>query len=366
MRTIRIGLTGPIGCGKSTVAGMLAEHGAVVIDADRQVREVYEDAAVREAVTERFGPTIRTPDGSIDRRALARIVFDDAGALRDLEAIIHPAVRPRILAGIDAADTGVRRRSSWRPSSWSKVASPDCATRSGWSPATRRSSVADCGIAACRRTTPTVALPPSATFATASSQSPRAGLIRPGRLTRHAPTSIGPDRAAALEQHDRTSARITALGQSGERAASVNRIPRGQGAAPEEPSVRRRVEQQQHHVLEAGVPKLQGDAAVERLHVPRSGLGLNRQVPVETSDQGVPGAAVPGDRERHLGQKHQAGMEPESQSLDQCGVSGIPDRILPRGRTSRQIQADGDPESRGLLQRETRDKTAFDPARLGH
>ena len=55
MRTVRIGLTGPIGCGKSTVAGMLAEHGAVVIDADSLVREVYEDAAVREAVIERFG-----------------------------------------------------------------------------------------------------------------------------------------------------------------------------------------------------------------------------------------------------------------------------------------------------------------------
>ena len=109
MRTVRIGLTGPIGCGKSTVAGMLAEHGAVVIDADHLVREVYDDAAVREAVARRFGPDIRTPDGSIDRRALARIVFDDAGALRDLEAIIHPAVRPRILAGIDAADTSRAR-----------------------------------------------------------------------------------------------------------------------------------------------------------------------------------------------------------------------------------------------------------------
>ena len=105
MRTIRIGITGPIGCGKSAVAGMLAEHGAVVIDADHVVREVYEDAAVREAVIDRFGPDVRAPDGSIDRRALARIVFDNAGALRDLEAIIHPAVRPRILAGIDAADT---------------------------------------------------------------------------------------------------------------------------------------------------------------------------------------------------------------------------------------------------------------------
>jgi dephospho-CoA kinase len=104
MRTARIGITGPIGCGKSTVAAMLAEHGAIVINADRLVREVYEDAAVRQAVVDRFGPDVRTSDGSIDRRALARIVFDDPTALRDLEAIVHPAVRPRILAGIEAAD----------------------------------------------------------------------------------------------------------------------------------------------------------------------------------------------------------------------------------------------------------------------
>jgi dephospho-CoA kinase len=77
-----------------------------VIDADSLVREVYEDAAVREAVVERFGPGVRTSDGSIDRRALARIVFDDPEALRGLEAIVHPAVRPRILTGIDAADSG--------------------------------------------------------------------------------------------------------------------------------------------------------------------------------------------------------------------------------------------------------------------
>jgi len=104
VRMARIGITGPIGCGKSTVAGMLAEHGAVVINADRLVREVYEDAAVRQAVVDRFGPDVRTSDGSIDRRALAGIVFDDPAALRDLEAIVHPAVRPRILAGIEAAD----------------------------------------------------------------------------------------------------------------------------------------------------------------------------------------------------------------------------------------------------------------------
>jgi dephospho-CoA kinase len=104
VRTLRIGITGPIGCGKSTVAGILAEHGAAVIDADQVVREVYEDDAVRDAVAARFGASVRAADGSIDRGALARLVFGDAEALRDLEAIVHPAVRPRILAAIDAAE----------------------------------------------------------------------------------------------------------------------------------------------------------------------------------------------------------------------------------------------------------------------
>ncbi|HEU5204129.1 MAG TPA: dephospho-CoA kinase, partial [Candidatus Limnocylindrales bacterium] len=104
MRTLRIGLTGPIGCGKSTVAGMLAERGVRVIDADDVARATYQERAVRDAVVARFGESVRLADGSIDRASLARIVFADQDALRDLEAIVHPAVRPRILASIDAAE----------------------------------------------------------------------------------------------------------------------------------------------------------------------------------------------------------------------------------------------------------------------
>ncbi|MFL5679313.1 MAG: dephospho-CoA kinase [Chloroflexota bacterium] len=109
-RTLRIGLTGPIGCGKSTVAGWLAARGAVVVDADEVARSVTDPGEpALAAVLERFGADVRRPDGTLDRAALARIVFSDAAQLRELEAIIHPAVRPRIVAAMDAAaDAGAR------------------------------------------------------------------------------------------------------------------------------------------------------------------------------------------------------------------------------------------------------------------
>lgn len=102
--TIVIGLTGPIGCGKSTVAGWLGELGAVVVDADLVAREVVEpgEPALGD-VLEAFGPEVAAPDGSLDRAALGRIVFTDPEALAQLEAIVHPAVRPRILDRIAAA-----------------------------------------------------------------------------------------------------------------------------------------------------------------------------------------------------------------------------------------------------------------------
>ena len=108
--TVRIGLTGPIGCGKSTVASWLGERaGVVVIDADQVARDVLEPGQpALVAVIARFGSGLVGPDGSLDRAALGRIVFADPAALRDLEAIVHPAVRPRILAAIaQAAAEGV-------------------------------------------------------------------------------------------------------------------------------------------------------------------------------------------------------------------------------------------------------------------
>jgi dephospho-CoA kinase len=104
-RPLRIGITGPIGCGKSTVAGWLGELGARVIDADQVAREVTPlGSAPLAAIVEAFGAGILRPDGTLNRPALGRIVFSDPSALARLETIIHPAVRPRILELLAEAD----------------------------------------------------------------------------------------------------------------------------------------------------------------------------------------------------------------------------------------------------------------------
>ena len=92
-----IGLTGGIGPGKSTVSAMLAERGAVVVDADAIVRELQQPGTpVFDAMVERFGREIVAADGTLDRAAVADRVFDDPAALADLNAIVHPAVGAEI------------------------------------------------------------------------------------------------------------------------------------------------------------------------------------------------------------------------------------------------------------------------------
>jgi len=93
-RPVLIGLTGPIGCGKSTVAGFLREIGGVVIDADELAREATKAGATTlPLIRERFGDGVFDSEGALDRAALAKVVFSDAQALADLEGIVHPAVR---------------------------------------------------------------------------------------------------------------------------------------------------------------------------------------------------------------------------------------------------------------------------------
>jgi dephospho-CoA kinase len=101
---MRVGLTGGVGSGKSTVSALLAERGAVVIDADAIAREVVEPGTPGlAAVVERFGPEILAPDGSLDRRKLASVVFADERARADLNAIVHPLVGARTVELMAAA-----------------------------------------------------------------------------------------------------------------------------------------------------------------------------------------------------------------------------------------------------------------------
>jgi len=99
---IRVALTGGIGTGKTYVRRRLEAMGVPTIDADQLAREALAPGTPGlGAVVARFGPHVLDGHGHLDRRALAAIVFSDAGARRDLEAIVHPAVRRAIDAWFD-------------------------------------------------------------------------------------------------------------------------------------------------------------------------------------------------------------------------------------------------------------------------
>jgi dephospho-CoA kinase len=94
--TVRVGLTGGIASGKSTVSAILSELGAVVIDADAIAREVVARGTPGlEAVVAAFGPELLTPEGDLDRPAMGALVFADPESRKRLEAIIHPLVHRR-------------------------------------------------------------------------------------------------------------------------------------------------------------------------------------------------------------------------------------------------------------------------------
>ncbi len=98
-----LGLTGGIGSGKSTVSAEFARRGAIVIDADLVVRELQSPGgAVLAAMVEHFGDTILAPDGTLNRQAVADIVFNDPEQLKALNAIVHPKVGAEIDGRIEA------------------------------------------------------------------------------------------------------------------------------------------------------------------------------------------------------------------------------------------------------------------------
>jgi dephospho-CoA kinase len=103
---LMIGLTGPIGCGKSTVARILADCGGKVIDADVLARKATERGhPTLPQIRRRFGDEVFASAGELDRAAMARVVFRDAAALADLEAIVHPEVRRMVEEELASAST---------------------------------------------------------------------------------------------------------------------------------------------------------------------------------------------------------------------------------------------------------------------
>ena len=94
-----LGLSGGIGCGKSTVAKMLSDLGAVVIDADAIAKEVLEPGQIGyENVIHKFGDGVLDTSGNIDRKKLAEIVFNDSNQLEVLESITHPLIRAKFVS----------------------------------------------------------------------------------------------------------------------------------------------------------------------------------------------------------------------------------------------------------------------------
>lgn len=102
-----VGLTGGIGSGKTTVAALLAQKGAFVIDTDVIAREVVASPGpILDAVRQEFGTAVIGSDGLLDRPALARLIFNDEAKRAKLNALMHPAILKRVLSGISVAPSG--------------------------------------------------------------------------------------------------------------------------------------------------------------------------------------------------------------------------------------------------------------------
>lgn len=103
-----IGLTGNIATGKSAVMNLAIQRGVLALDADKIVHEILEsDGEVQEAIVNIFGPTVRQADGRIIRPTLGKIVFSNPQALRQLEAITHPAVHRQLTLRIKESQSSI-------------------------------------------------------------------------------------------------------------------------------------------------------------------------------------------------------------------------------------------------------------------
>jgi dephospho-CoA kinase len=100
---LRIGVTGLMASGKTDVAARFREHGARIVDGDALGWEVLRDPDVRERIGAQFGASALAPDGSVDRRALGRIVFRDEVALVRLNRIVQPALEARVREALESA-----------------------------------------------------------------------------------------------------------------------------------------------------------------------------------------------------------------------------------------------------------------------
>jgi dephospho-CoA kinase len=130
-----LGLTGGIGAGKSTVAALLAAHGAVVIDTDQVARDVVEPGGTAyDGVVRRFGPGILDADGRVVRARLAEAAFADSGARADLNALVHPAVETEVRETLARLDTPGRV----------VVLEVPLLVEAGWAPIVDRVVVVDC------------------------------------------------------------------------------------------------------------------------------------------------------------------------------------------------------------------------------
>lgn len=98
---LRVGLTGSIGCGKSSLSNVLKKHGIPIIDADIKGREIYEDRELLKSIEEAFGSSIINEDGTLNRKNLGKIVFSEDDKLEILNSLTHPAIRKMINEDLD-------------------------------------------------------------------------------------------------------------------------------------------------------------------------------------------------------------------------------------------------------------------------